>query len=75
MARPARAGERAVRAIAIRDTLDTASFPGHGNEATLDYQKAHARAFTSARSLHPPTITTRMGSGVNHNYSELLFHV
>ena len=61
------------------ETLDIASFPGHGNEATLDYQKAHARAFMQARALvryaapvlHPPKITTCMGSGVNHNYSDL----
>ena len=53
-------------------TLDIASFSGHGNEAILGYQKAHARALTSARS---PTITTRMGSWVNHSYSELLFQV
>ena len=62
-------GERAVRAIAVRDTLDIASFSGHGNEATLDNQKAQAcaRARSFAKLLHLPTMTTHMGSGVNHN--------
>ena len=57
------AGERVVRAIAIDQRHS-----GHSlvPRPWLYYQKAHARAFTGARSLHPPTITTRMGSGVNH---------
>ena len=41
-----RAGGRAACERSDRDTLDIASFPGHGNEATLDCQKAQARAFT-----------------------------
>ena len=70
----AAAGERA---IAIRDTLDIASFPGHGNEATLKAQALGVcvRASSLATSLHPPTMTSHVGSGVNRNYSEFLFHV
>ena len=66
MARLARAGGG--RASRSRDRDQRHS--GHSLVPRL-----HAWTFTSARSLHPPTITTRMGSGVNHNYSELFFHV
>ena len=44
------AGERAVRAIAIRDTLDITSFPGHGNEAACAC--VHERSFAFAPPTH-----------------------
>ena len=53
------AGERAVRAIAVRDTLDIASFPGHGNEAIYsglpESTGACVHASSLATPLHPPT--------------------